>query len=119
MEVEENVGGNSSKMPQISLRAILGARAYETMRIKGRIGNFSTIILVDSGTTHNFMSDVFANKVGLQSESRSRFEVLVASGEKLYSPGKCTNVKLNLQGVSMMVDFYLLPLEGYEIVLGT
>ncbi|KAH9745476.1 hypothetical protein KPL70_004085 [Citrus sinensis] len=119
MEVEENVGGNSSKMPEISLRAILGARASETMRIKGRIGNISTIILVDSGSTHNFMSDVFANKVGLQSESRSRFEVLVASGEKLYSPGKCTNVKLNLQGVSMMGDFYLLTLEGYEIVLGT
>lgn len=49
----------------------------------------------------------------------AQFEVMVASGEKLPSPGKCNNVKLLLQRFPIVVDFYLLPLEGYDVVLGT
>lgn len=44
---------------------------------------------------------------------------MVASGEKLPSHGKCNNVKLLLQGFPIFVDFYLLPQEGYDVVLGT
>lgn len=46
--------------------------------------------------------------------------MVVALEERLPSRGKCTNVKLLLQGIfSISVDFYILPLEGYDIVLGT
>lgn len=30
----------------------------------------------------------------------------------------CANIKLNVQEVSIIVDFFLLALGGYEIVLG-
>ena len=39
------------------------------------------------------------------------FKVAVASGEKLVSRGQC-KVTLNVQGVPIYVEFYLLPLEG-------
>lgn len=55
----------------------------------------------------------------MQPESGRRFEVAVASGDRLSNPSKCNNVKLILQGIPIFVDFYLLPLEGYDIVLGT
>ncbi|KAK0582926.1 hypothetical protein LWI29_031198 [Acer saccharum] len=44
---------------------------------------------------------------------------MVASGEKLVSGGKCKDVHLKLQKVPIIVDFFVLPLEGYDIVLGT
>ncbi|KDO37547.1 hypothetical protein CISIN_1g039270mg [Citrus sinensis] len=94
-ELQERCAKNSTKMLEISLRVISGARASETMRINGRIGNISPIVLVDSGSTRNFMSEQF------------------------YSTRKCTNVNLILQGVSVIVDFNLRDLEGYDVVLGT
>ena len=44
---------------------------------------------------------------------------MVAFGEKLSSLGKCSQVQLRLQKVPFMVDFFILPLEGYDVVLGT
>ncbi|KAA8542515.1 hypothetical protein F0562_023667 [Nyssa sinensis] len=119
MDMEESVQEDYKEVPEISLHAISGTRAPETMRVKGGIGHISTIVLVDSGSTHNFINETLARKVALQPEKGGKFEVVVASGEKLSSPGKCTNVKLILQGIPVLVDFYLLPLEGYDIVLGT
>ena len=43
---------------------------------------------------------------------------MVASGERLTSLGKCKQTQLSLQGNSIFVDFYLLPLEGCDVVLG-
>ncbi|KAJ4964981.1 hypothetical protein NE237_016830 [Protea cynaroides] len=77
------------------------------MRVKGGLQNKLDTVLIDSGSTHNFMSQTLANRV------------MVASGEKLISPGKCNQTQLILQGIPIFVDFYLLPLEGYDVVLGT
>jgi hypothetical protein len=44
--------------------------------------------------------------------------VVVANGEKLSSKGMCKGVLIILQGAAIKVDFYLLPLGGYEVVLG-
>ncbi|KAK0586178.1 hypothetical protein LWI29_002300 [Acer saccharum] len=44
---------------------------------------------------------------------------MVTSGEKLVSPGKCSYVPFKLQKVTFMADFFILPLEGYNVVLGT
>lgn len=86
----------SEGTPEISLHAITGIRSPKTMRIKGGIGHTSTIVLIDSGSTHNFMNEALATKVGLQPDSHGRFEVVVASGERLQSSGICSNVKLIL-----------------------
>nr|DAD45832.1 TPA_asm: hypothetical protein HUJ06_004062 [Nelumbo nucifera] len=48
----------------------------------------------------------------------SAFEVMVASGEKLQAAGKCLQVPIKVQGTTIVADFYLLPLPGYDAVLG-
>jgi hypothetical protein len=45
--------------------------------------------------------------------------VIIASGEKIRSPGKCVQIPVELQGRIFTVDFYILQLEGYGVVLGT
>ncbi|KAK0576161.1 hypothetical protein LWI29_013005 [Acer saccharum] len=119
MEEEDIEQTSLNDIPAISLHAISGSRAPETMRVRGNIGRISTIVLVDSGSTHNFINEALAKKVGLQPVQGGQFEVMVASGERLSSKGKCKCVTLLLQGIPVSADFYLLPLEGYDIVLGT
>ncbi|KAL4179659.1 hypothetical protein AMTRI_Chr13g121170 [Amborella trichopoda] len=115
--VMENDEDDSTATPAISLHAIFGIRAPETMRVTGRLRREATI-LIDSGRTHNFISENLAQRVGLKSHLRGRLEVAVTSGEKVSSTGKCSNVKMSLQDISLYVDFFSLPLEGYDVVLG-
>ncbi|KAF9615490.1 hypothetical protein IFM89_023859 [Coptis chinensis] len=68
MNEDDTIHEGLSELPEISLHAISGSRAPETMWIKGGIGYVTTIILVDSGSIHNFISETFASKVGLQPE---------------------------------------------------
>ncbi|XP_077236504.1 uncharacterized protein LOC143878006 [Tasmannia lanceolata] len=119
MEDEDTLEEHSTEVPEISLNAISGVRAPETMRVKGSIERVAAMVLIDSGSTQNFVSETLAKKVGLWPIMGGQFEVVVASGAKLSSSGKCMGDILNLQGVPISIDFYLLPLEGYDVVLGT
>lgn len=52
-------------MPEISLNVISGSKAPDTMRIRGNIESLGIIVLIDSGSTNNFVSEDLARKVGL------------------------------------------------------
>ena len=45
-------------------------------------------------------------------------KVKVANGDEIVSLGKCKNTKVKLQGYTFVVDLYILPLAGCDIVLG-
>ncbi|KAL4184690.1 hypothetical protein AMTRI_Chr10g2390 [Amborella trichopoda] len=55
--VMENDEDDSIATPAISLHAISGIRAPETMRVTGHLGRVDATILIDSGSTHNFISE--------------------------------------------------------------
>ncbi|KAA8519602.1 hypothetical protein F0562_013953 [Nyssa sinensis] len=63
MEEEDTEQTSLNDRPKISLHSILGSPALETMRVRGTIERISTIVLVDSGSTHKFISEVLAKKV--------------------------------------------------------
>ncbi|KAL4204104.1 hypothetical protein AMTRI_Chr01g108010 [Amborella trichopoda] len=90
---------------EISLHGMWGVQSPKTMHVKGRICGVPVTVLVDSGSTHNFLSETLAKEMEIRPIMDSRFEVIVASGEKLPCPGKCSNVTLFLQGVPMKIDF--------------
>ena len=76
-------------------------------------------VLIDLGNTHNFISLWATQYVNLQSNSNSKLEVLMTSRKKLMSPIHSLQVPIKLQEVPFEVDFFILPFEGYDIVLGT
>lgn len=53
------------EVPEISLNVISGSKVPDTMRIRGNIESLGTIVLIDSGSTNNFVSEDLARKVGL------------------------------------------------------
>ncbi len=88
------------------------------MKVYGQIGNTISLALIDSGSTHNFVSLALAKLLKLQPKDKGGMEVIVASGDRIRSPGKCLQVPVELQGWNFYVDIYILPLEGYGMVLG-
>ncbi|KAH7561333.1 hypothetical protein JRO89_XS10G0212800 [Xanthoceras sorbifolium] len=93
MDEEDAIQEDVEAVSKIYLHAIARTCAVETMRIQGKLGHTLTIVLVDSGSTYNFMSEKLAQKVGLQPKTGEHFKVMVSSGEK----SLCTQVSLTLQ----------------------
>ena len=116
MEIED-VCENAT--PKISLHAMARDQAPETMRVWGSIKGKSVVILIDSGSTHNFINAKTAQRVNLNPIANSTLKVIVASGEQLVSSGKCTQINFKLQRIPFTIDFFILPMEGYDMVLGT
>jgi hypothetical protein len=107
------------ELPEISLHAISGHSAPDTMKVAGQIYSLSTTMLLDSGSSHNFVSESLATLSGLRPSQSQKVRVTMASGEKLTSKGKCSRIPIKLGSFLTQVDFYILPLEGYDMVLGT
>lgn len=104
---------------EISLHAISGTTAPQAMRVRGTAGRHPVVVLIDSGSTHNFVDPKTAKKAGIAIQRNGALEVMVANGERLFSLGHCEQVNLFIQGISVNTDFYLLILERCEVVLGT
>lgn len=74
--------------PEISLCAVNGIVLPETMRLVGpRI-----IVLIDSGSKQNFISNYVVQLLQLPQENLKDFQVKVASGEHIVSTGICGQV---------------------------
>ncbi|XP_061373831.1 uncharacterized protein LOC133316132 [Gastrolobium bilobum] len=104
--------------PEISLHAMAGQHSTSTLRVKGRIGNASVQILVDGGSTHNFIQDRLVKFLGLETVPTQKFQVLVGNGEKMNCLGMCPQVALEMQGHGFCPDLYVLPIQGAKVVLG-
>lgn len=81
------------------------------MRILGTIMQCQLTILIDSGSTHNFIDPIIIRKADLPSQSDATFEVMVANGERLNGNIICKNVIIHSQRVPINADFYLLSLR--------
>ncbi|RRT33892.1 hypothetical protein B296_00041084 [Ensete ventricosum] len=107
--------------PQPATRTVPTLAGYtnlQKLKIKGFQEQQSVIILIEAGSTHNFMSSKVATHLMLQIEDYNGFEVKVANSQILKYNQKCPRVKLILQEQDIVANFFLLPLDGFNIVLG-
>ncbi|GJX72498.1 hypothetical protein Tco_0309669 [Tanacetum coccineum] len=78
------------KQPLISLNALNGMNTYRTMRVKGCMGRNVLHVLVDSGSTHNFLDLQVAKKLGCRLRKICPLDVSVANGNVMFSTYECT-----------------------------
>ncbi|RWV86758.1 hypothetical protein GW17_00051308 [Ensete ventricosum] len=97
---------------------LAGYTNLQKLKIEGFLEQQSIIILIDAESTHKFMSSKVAAHLMLQKEYYNGFEVKVANGQILKCNQKCPRIKLVLQEQDIVADFFILPLDGFEIVLG-
>ncbi|KAJ1375604.1 Aspartic peptidase domain superfamily [Sesbania bispinosa] len=103
---------------QISFHALSGCQAPETLRMVGRISNHQVIVLVDGGSTHNFVQERMAKFSGLTTQPTHSLRVMVGNGSEIECHQICMGVLVHVQGQIFKVDLYVLPLSGADIVFG-
>ena len=86
------------------------------MRMMTWIDKHEVTLLVDNGSSHNFINTNILRKVRLARAAVGPFEVKVTNGEYL----RCEDVremKMNVQRVRIVVDLHILNLVEQDVVL--
>ena len=104
---------------EITLYALLGSPSLGTMRVLRRINHQGLVILIDMGSTHNFLDTSIWMLLKLPIFVEEIFEVKIAKGALVQTKGACHVVQLKIQGQTFLMDLNVLPLGGCDVVLGT
>lgn len=95
--------------PKIKPRAI---------RLKGRINDSEVSVLIDGGSTHNFIQHAVAEKLSLCVHPIIPFRVFVGNGESLRCSHACLRTPITMQGYSFEIDLFILQVKGPDVILG-
>ncbi|XP_042973080.1 uncharacterized protein LOC122304883 [Carya illinoinensis] len=102
----------------ISLNAMSGNPNAQTMRLLGNLCGVQVVVLIDSGSTNNFMDPWVSRKTKLLVADPRPISIKIANGDVIQGEGQCSEVPLKLQGTHITTFFYLLKLGGCDLVLG-
>jgi hypothetical protein len=105
--------------PEITLNALLGSPAPKTMRVNSKIKQQRAVVLLDTGSTHNFLDWKLAKNLKLTIDTSKTFKVKVANGAVINTKGEIKGLLVEVQGHQFLIDFSLLDLGGSGMVLGT
>ncbi|KAL5709153.1 hypothetical protein ACHQM5_019873 [Ranunculus cassubicifolius] len=94
----------------ISLQALSGNVSYQTMLLKGRVKNRNITMLVDTGSTHNFLDVNTTQALGCICSDTPAHQVMVAGGSHLTCDKVCQSFSWDINGVQFSSDVRLLSL---------
>ncbi|KAJ0111224.1 hypothetical protein Patl1_00946 [Pistacia atlantica] len=100
-EIEED-----HEVAEISLNAITGTTTPQTMRVSGKIYGHPLMVLLDTGSTHNFLNHAWASRFGLKTKEGEKMNVMVANGEKLQCMGRLPETTTTIQGSLFAGGFF-------------
>ncbi|KAJ0025167.1 hypothetical protein Pint_07132 [Pistacia integerrima] len=110
--LETEVGDDSSEdqeVAAISLHVLVGQRNPSTIRMHGTVLGWCFEVLIDGGSTHNFIQERAATHLGLPILGSAKFQVMIGNGDTMGCLGMCGDVALNLDGHEFVVDLFVLP----------
>lgn len=103
---------------QISFNSLAGNVAPETLRFMGTIDDHLVVLLVDGGSTHNFIQHQLVSQLGLSTRSTTPLRAMVGNGQQLECNCLCEGLVITIQATQFVVDLHVLPIAGANIVLG-
>nr|KYP52382.1 Transposon Ty3-I Gag-Pol polyprotein [Cajanus cajan] len=117
----DNSGSHMSPPLQehhLSYNALKGSSGLGTMRFQGSINGMLVQVLLDSGSSDNFLQPRIAHCLKLPIEPIPNFKVLVGNGNSLIADGAVSDLHVTIQGHVLTLPVYLLPVSGADLVLG-
>lgn len=102
----------------LSLNALAGTETGDAMKLRALVQNKVMLMLVDSGSSHTFVSSNFLKKVGIIPLPAPAKVVKVANGDILVSDKYVPQLSWWLPGYTGCTDMRVLDLGAYNCVLG-
>ncbi|XP_068655781.1 uncharacterized protein [Aristolochia californica] len=89
-----------------------------TLQVRAQLHHLQLLALVDSGSTHNFISQTAAEQLVLVIQQQTGLSVSVANGAKISSVSISKATHFDIEGHSFIADFLVIPLARFDLVLG-
>jgi hypothetical protein len=104
--------------PIISLNALTGFSAPQTLMIIGYIKHRNFIIVVDSGSTHNFIHRCIAQETNFYICAFNNFQITISNGGSMKCGGRCENVCLQIGEYHLKYRMFSIDMGICDIALG-
>jgi hypothetical protein len=102
----------------IYLHSLNGFYAPQTLNLIGYINNRKVIILVDSGSTHNFIHRRISQETNFYICVVNNFQIMIVDGGSMKCGGHCENVRLRIGNYHLKYHMFSIEMGGCDIVLG-
>jgi hypothetical protein len=102
----------------ISLNSLTGFSTPQTLKLIGYIKHRKVIILVDSGSTHNFIHCRIAQETNYYIHAVNNFQIMISNGGSMKCGGRCENVCLQIGQYHMKSHMFSIDMGDCEIMLG-
>ncbi|RZS10909.1 hypothetical protein BHM03_00042184, partial [Ensete ventricosum] len=117
LESKEEAMEEESPPANYAVHALAGYSNPQMMKVGGLLKQQPITVLIDTGSTNNFLNSKVATCLPLQIKGCNKFDVKVVDGRIFNCDQRCPRVKLLLQDQEVVADFFLLPIDDYEAIL--
>jgi len=102
----------------ISLAATGGSPAVQAIQFMGIVQGIPARILIDSGSTHTFVSESLAMQLSGITDFSPALHVTVADGSQLMCAKHIEQLQWSVQQCQFTSPAKILPLSSYELIVG-
>lgn len=124
-EIEEEIEDDSeesspemSELAELSLNSVVGLSSPRTMKLRGTIQNEDVVVMIDSGASHNFISNQLVKKLGLVMVETKGYGVIMGTGVAVKGAGVCQDIEIWMQNYSLTTSLLPLKLRNADVILG-
>jgi hypothetical protein len=117
-EIAVDVLGNEQIFLALSPAPLLGQSAKRALQFMGTMHQYPLHILVDSGSTHSFLSQHMVDKIGSLQLVPTNVQVKVADGNVLQCMAVLPQAEWTIQQCTFIQDLKVLSLLSYDLILG-
>ncbi|RVW67108.1 Retrovirus-related Pol polyprotein from transposon 17.6 [Vitis vinifera] len=96
--------GEEDEQIQLSLNALMSNEDSQTMTLNGNYKGRSLFVLIDSGSSHNFLSSKVAKRVDYCWKKARGIRVTVANGHELHCTALCSDFRWKMQGQEFIAE---------------
>jgi hypothetical protein len=111
VEIEETA-------PTISFHALVGINTPTTLNIEGYIKKKKTIVVIDSGSTHNFINCKLVKVLNHFVYPAPEFQVMITYGGTVNCSWRFHSIKLNMDDYLLDSPMIAIQMGGVHVVLG-
>ncbi|WVZ05565.1 hypothetical protein V8G54_018911 [Vigna mungo] len=118
-EETENDGGPEMNITIMKLSTLSagGLTSPRTMKLRRRIGRREVLVLIDSGTSHNFISQRVVEDLEMAVVETQPYMVSLGDRQKKRINGCCEQATLKVGDAKIVERFYIFELGGVEVIL--
>ncbi|GAU16969.1 hypothetical protein TSUD_37270 [Trifolium subterraneum] len=95
-----------------------GRSKPQVIKLKGTIHEVPVVILVDSGASHNFISQSLVQKMNWKTIDCPSMNIKLGDGSCARTKGVCEGLEIDMEGVEVVVDAQVFELGCVDVVLG-